>query len=181
MIVWLWRREDLYYWVPRHCNNWRDSSWHTTTLRALQRWTGNTPPVFLKSLLCLSGNFGLRAKLLVWHTYRGLWRCSQGMQAGGHNLYTLPLPYSSLLVSFRKDHITLSGVLIFVVAARDTSISPGYGGQRANTCVSHRPLSKGERVLPLPGHNKRQQTQELSLSARYLLAYIQAAAWGAGF
>lgn len=77
------------------------------------------------------------------------------MEAGGHNLYTLPLPYSILLVSSIKAHITLSGVLIFVVLPGDTFTSPGCGGQQAYTCVFHRPVTKSERILPLPGHSKR--------------------------
>lgn len=40
------------------------------------------------------------------------------MEASGHNLYTIPLPYSSSLVSSRKELITLSGALNFVAAAR---------------------------------------------------------------
>lgn len=40
------------------------------------------------------------------------------MRAGGHNLYTIHLPYSSSLVSSRNELITLSGALNFVADAR---------------------------------------------------------------
>lgn len=47
----------------------------------------NTLPVFLgKGPVCLTRSFGLRERLLVGHTLRGLWRGSQGMEAGGSNL-----------------------------------------------------------------------------------------------
>ena len=37
LIIWLWWLGSFCSWVPRDCNNWRDSSWQATTPRALHK------------------------------------------------------------------------------------------------------------------------------------------------
>lgn len=92
--------------LPGHCT---DKDWHKI----------DTPSIFLrKRPIFLSRSFGLMNRRLVWHTYRGLQRWSQGMEAGGCNLCILPGPYSSTLVSSIKELIPLFGALIFAAAAR---------------------------------------------------------------
>ena len=89
------------------------------TQRTAQIAVWNTPPVFLwKTSICLSKNFSLRDRILVFHIIRGLWRCSQGMEACGWILCALPLPCSSSPVSPRKELISMSGTLIFADATR---------------------------------------------------------------
>lgn len=63
-------------------------------------------PAFLwKKPICLSKSFGLRSRLLVWHTTRRLWRCFQGKEAGRHNICALLMPCSSLPVSPSKKSV----------------------------------------------------------------------------
>lgn len=62
--------------------------------------------------------FCLRGRLLVWHTYKSLQRCSQGTEDSRCNLCILPLPPSSSLLSSRSELMPLSGVLTFVTIVR---------------------------------------------------------------
>lgn len=72
-------------------------------------------------LICLFACVGALARVagFMIDTHRGLRRCFQGTQAGGHHLCALPLPHFSLL-SPRKKLIHWSGAWIFVTAIQRT-------------------------------------------------------------
>ena len=75
-------------------------------------------PVFLRKIpICFSKRFGLKGRLLVWYTSRGLQTSSQGMETVRCNLCIISLPYSSLPV-FPKKLIPLQGAPIIAAATR---------------------------------------------------------------
>lgn len=68
---------------------------------------------FAKRPICLSWSLGLRGRLQILHTYRGLWRLSQGTQAGGRYLSTSCLLHHYSLLYLRKVFIHLSRAFDF--------------------------------------------------------------------
>jgi len=73
-----------------------------------------------------------------------------------------------IIVSPRKELVSLPGALIFVPAARG-HLSIMWLWEEIFTYKSHRTVTTGERVLkqlPPPRYSKRQQTQEHSLSVK---------------
>lgn len=77
-----------------------------------------TPSLLEKEACLLVQELWPKEKSCGLTHYRGLQRCSQGMEAGECNLCLLSLPCFSLLVSSRKVLITLFGFPIFAAAAR---------------------------------------------------------------
>ena len=50
----------------------------------------------VKEAICLSWSLNLRGRFQVWHTSRGVWRCSQGRYAWEPSLCS---PFASLLLT----------------------------------------------------------------------------------
>lgn len=74
----------------------------------------NTPYLFLwKRPICLSWSLGLRGRLQILYTYRGLWRLSQGTEAGGCYLCTSCLLHHYSFLYLRKVFIHLSRAFDF--------------------------------------------------------------------
>lgn len=65
---------SLLSWAPWDCGNQRGGCWWATTPRVRHRqWTEAHSPVFpWRSPLFLSQSFGLRRRLPIWQTFRGL-------------------------------------------------------------------------------------------------------------
>lgn len=61
--------------------------------------------------------FRLRGRFLVWHTSRGLPRCSLGIEASGCQLCDHPLRRSKPMVSAVKEFILFYGALAFVAVS----------------------------------------------------------------
>lgn len=75
---------------PMGDNSWRKrlTDYHSQALQTAD-WNAFQVIMF-KRPICLSRTLGLKCRLLVWHMFRNLRRCSQGMEAGGHSLWTTP-------------------------------------------------------------------------------------------
>ena len=120
LITWPWRLGGLAFLSSMRLLQLEREllgDYHSKSTGQIAEW--NTPLVFLrKRHICLYRIFGFRARLLVWHTYKGLWRYSQRMEASGCNFCVLPLPCSSSPISYRKELTVFSSALIFAAAAR---------------------------------------------------------------
>ena len=105
-------------WILWDCENQRFCSWQTTILRALHRQLTKTHFQSLrKRTTSMSETLGLWGRLLVWGSYRGLYRDSQGIEAEGHSLCILSLPHSSSPESSETSLSLLWGP-IFLSTAR---------------------------------------------------------------
>jgi hypothetical protein len=80
-----------------------------------QTTDGNTSCLLCvwKRPICLSWSLGLRGRLQILHTYRDLWRLSQGTQAAGCYLFTSCLLHHYSLLYLRKVFIHLSRAFDF--------------------------------------------------------------------
>lgn len=91
------------------------------------------------------------------------------MEAGGHHLCTLLLPYFSSLVSHGKELVPSLGAPILMAAAQGTPLCClALVASGAYAHGSDRTVTNGERVLsqlPPPGY-KKQQTEVASLSVK---------------
>lgn len=115
----------MHFWVPWDCGIRKDGSWQATTPRALHRqWievplSPRHPPssqAFCEGSL-LSCSFSLSGRLQVWHTFSGVWSCSQETLYACH-LCARPLPCSSSLASLLKEHVPLPGARVSATVAR---------------------------------------------------------------
>lgn len=97
--------------IPRSkdCNKQRTIlNWLPSPGNLCTEKTETHPSLFMKEAYTFAWSFILRARHLVWHTTRGLLRCTTKTEAGGCHLCTLLLTYSKWLVS-------LGGNLIYMV------------------------------------------------------------------
>ena len=106
---------------------------HCTDLRL------KVTPVFLENKpICLSSRFGMRGSHLIWHTSRNILKCSLGTEAGRCHLCALPLPYSRLPVSPKKEFLHFSVILICWLPSREHLYTIWFRSQWDFCLWSHR-------------------------------------------
>lgn len=97
----------------------------------------------------LSCSFGLRSRLLVWHTSRVLLRCSLGTEATGGHLCDIPLLPSRSKVSLGMELILFYGTLASVSASQGLPLDClALVTSYAYDCGSHRTVTNGESSQP---------------------------------
>lgn len=115
--LWSTGQGGLHSWVPRDCNNYRDSSWKTTISRASHRQqTEHTPTLFVKEAICLSRNFSPGDKQQVWHTPRG-WAGAL-KDAARNTIFALPPVWLQFTSNSQEGAYKPTGHPIFGTAAR---------------------------------------------------------------
>lgn len=128
--------------------------WDSTTenpILDLQSLTGSCTdsrlkhnPSFSMKEACLSRSSSLRGRLLLWHIIIGLWRCSQGTEAGKLRLCAFP-PLLQVSSVSQKGTYALVQHATFVAAAKGhLYIAWQWLLMELMTWRSHSLLTKGE-------------------------------------
>ena len=121
-------QQGLYSWIPRDCMlEEKEFLANYQPQDTVQTADWNTLPVFMwKRPVCLSWNFSLRSRILLWHISRDLLSCSLGTPS-------LCLPPTSLQVAgiSQKEAYTRTWCPnLCGCCPGDTSRLPGSGGQQ---------------------------------------------------
>lgn len=132
-------QNGLHSWFPQDCSNQRSSYWHATTPRALHRQQNEafsfhrnlsvkTYTLFVLELQTEEQAWGLAH--ISWPT--GL--LSGSVDCGCH-LSTLPLTYSTSLISLRKELMLSSRATIFVIATQEIPLDCLISGGQWSLCL----------------------------------------------